>query len=185
MTDTDPEATEVFCRRPQDVADMRRHLIDFHTRRGPLVTSLCNGVIPDEDDGAEHMNVWLSTSLKTATLYWVAPDMCRLLDSVAPSIPPVHPEPPEERALVVFATPLAKAGGTEHGSAADTAAMYWNSTGDNVGVVLFEDREGVFRVLEKEMPERSVLARQEVGACRLLFGAAQTWPWRRLRWPRS
>ncbi len=176
MSDPALAGAEVFCARPRDVVELRQHLIEFHARFGPLVRSLTEDAIPQ--GGAEVMCGWLSTDLKKSALYWVAPEMCRLLDSVAPSIPPVHPEPPVERGLVVFATPLAKAGGTEFGSEADSAAIYWDTAPDDgsLGIVVFLDREPVLRMWTEKMPERAIPARQEVGACRLIFSACQVWP---------
>jgi hypothetical protein len=124
VTDASSEHTAVFCSRPAEVVDMRRHLVEFFSaamgRSHSLAQTLCH-----HDDGTCG---WLATSPRTAPLYWVAPDMCRLLDAVAPSLPAVHPDPLEERGLVVFATPLTRAGGTQSGADVDSAAIYWDTT---------------------------------------------------------
>jgi hypothetical protein len=124
MTLVLPETLTV--ERPAEVIDLRRAQVEFWSRNDALPLAIAaNGVRPMPGhtvaEGAAAHVIWMRNTLQNAELYWVSPDMVKMLQAVALGMPDVHPRPTVPRALVVFAMPMlghdARSGAPIHAAA--------------------------------------------------------------------
>lgn len=81
-------------------------------------------------DYSEDALSWQEHKLSSATLYWVSPDMCELLQHAWPKLPMTRMDPamlPSESGLVMFARPLVGTD-TRSGEAIEYNAMLWGDS---------------------------------------------------------
>jgi hypothetical protein len=112
----DPEEVResIVVSRPADVVDLRQDLCTFWRHSDYLRRMIAmQGRYSNNPDSemvlereGELTRRWLYGTLREAELYWVSPDMSRLIGHIAPSMPDIVPEPPVPEALVVFARPI-------------------------------------------------------------------------------
>lgn len=178
----------VLALRPPDVAHLRRQLVDWWSRPGQWQLRLAGQgrrSLPGWNDNhpgrdAAGAQVWIAQTMRGAELYWVSPEMCDVLISLAPSIPDCLPQPPVESAFVVFAKSIP---GTdaETGDGIFTSAFLWGQVEMfNIGPCLsmesyaWRDHVAVYSGLPEKLQERY----RQVIPTRLQPTGGSEWPYR-------
>jgi hypothetical protein len=131
MADPQVEHPFLLSLRPADVAHLRRQLRDWWSRPGEWQLRLAaqgRRCLPGWDgtmgEDAMASQYWMAGTFREAELYWVSPEMCDVLISLAGSIPDCLPQPPVDQAFVVFAKSIP---GTDAETGEDifTSAFLW------------------------------------------------------------
>ena len=130
----EPDQSFLQSLRPQDVPHIRQQLLNWWSipDRWQWEFALhgrnkIQGWKGNRALEAEEARWWMAETFKQAELYWVSPEMCDVLISLAPSIPDCLPQAPVQDAFVMFAKSIP---GTdaENGDPIYTSAMLWGST---------------------------------------------------------
>jgi hypothetical protein len=171
----------VVVQRPIDVVDIREEQVKFWKEPNDLNRQLSmsgrysSGTTTYEQE-AELARRWLHGTLRDAELYWVSPDMCKLLAHVAQSIPEVHPEPVVPEGLVVFSVPI-RGIDSQSDDPIYTVAFLWGSvTVINVPCLEIETFGWRNIMTPGGMSDETVALFRQVMPTRLVSTGGSEWP---------
>jgi hypothetical protein len=171
--------------RPVDVVDLRADLVRFWEQDTSLTREMAmQGRYSESEadywDEGGLSRRWMHGVLKDAELYWVSPDMCTLLQSVADSMPDVTPEPPIPEALVVFARPL-EGMDAMSGTVLLTAAYLWGPVRiKHVSALEIETFGWRDLVNPQGFPADEVERFRHAMPTKLISTGGSEWPWQEL-----
>jgi hypothetical protein len=171
--------------RPQDVAHQRQQLLRWWSHPGKWQHSFAlqgrhkiEGWVEDRDLEAEEARWWMEQTFKQAELYWVSPEMCDIIATLAPSIPDCTPQAPVRDAFVIFAKPIP---GTdaENGEVIYTSAILWGTINMyRIGPCIaaetyaWRDLVGMYRGLDADQQEQF----RQIYPNRLMPTGGSEWP---------
>jgi hypothetical protein len=171
--------------RPVDVVDLRADLVRFWEQDTSLTREMAmQGRYSESEadywDEGGLSRRWMHGVLKDAELYWVSPDMCTLLQSVADSMPDVTPEPPIPEALVVFARPLEGLDAMS-GTVLLTAAYLWGPVRiKHVSALEIETFGWRDLINPQGFPADEVERFRQAMPLKLVSTGGSEWPWQEL-----
>lgn len=179
----DARASMLQATRPVDVVHYRHQLQRWWSVPGEWQRRLAmQGRRPIEGAGdqildSEGTQRWTAEAFEDAELYWVAPEMCDLVATMAPSIPDTLPQPPCYVGFVMFSKSLL---GTDAatGGHVYTTAFLWapveTTLGPCIALETYSWRDLVFayQSLDEKMRGRF----REVLPCRLMSTGGSEWP---------
>jgi hypothetical protein len=152
--------------RPQDVAYLRREMVDWWSQRGGWQHQYAlQGRIPMRGyEGipleAESARWWMEINLREAELYWVSPDMSDVVASLYATIPECEPQPPCESGMVVFAKSMPGTDAQDGGLIYTTALMWGPVTtrlGECVSIETYAHRKVLYPWLWMSEKDREIL----------------------------
>lgn len=177
----DPSAEpDVLVPRAKQVVDLRTQVYSAWTRDPNAAADICLQRNTPTTDGlrqASEIRDIILALLAEAHLWWIDPDMCAVIEAVAPSMPDVNPDPPSDVGLAVFARPV-RGTDAEAGDEISTTAYLWGPIELN-GVLSI-----IFATFEHRLRLESILGRERLIlsqhahhlATTLTFTGWSSWP---------
>jgi hypothetical protein len=179
--------------RPVEVMDLRRELVDWWRHEDELRRFMAmqgRQVGSTAMDSKTEGNLairWFHGTLRDGELYWVAPDMVRLIEALAPTLPEVHPLPPSPEGFVIMSRPI-RGMDAQSGGAILTAAYLWGPAHvETISCVCIETFgwRNIMHPSDPSSGEPAELSAEEMEAWRenmprLVSTGGSEWPWQAL-----